>query len=255
MTNEMQKLSNFVMFQTEEGKINVDVFFAFETLWLTQKVMAELFGTTPQNITLHLGNIYAEGELSEKATSKEFLQVQSEGHREVKRIKKFYSLDAIIAVGYRINSKRAAKFRIWATDVLHNSILKGFAIDDERLKQIRHFGRDYFDELLERIREIRASERRFYQKITYIYALSADYDKDAETTKEFFATVQNKLHWAITGKTAAEIIYAEADARKAFMGLKTWKNSPKRKILLLKYLQKNNPHSFSIKSTRCPSSS
>lgn len=215
MANELQKLSNFVIFQTEEGKVNIDVFFAYETLWLTQKVMAELFGTTSQNITLHLGNIFSEGELNEDATSKEFLQVQSEGKRQVRRSKKFYSLDAIIAVGYRVNSNRATKFRIWATDVLHNFILKGFVLDDERLKQIRHFGQDYFDELLERIREIRASERRFYQKITDIYALSADYDKDAETTKEFFATVQNKLHWAITGKTAAEIIYTEADARKA----------------------------------------
>lgn len=231
MTKQLQKLNNFVIFQTEEGKVNIDVFFAYETLWLTQKVMAELFGTTPQNITLHLGNVFAEGELSEKATSKEFLQVQTEGERQVKRSKKFYSLDAIIAVGYRVNSNRATKFRIWATDVLHNFILKGFVLDDERLKQIRHFGQDYFDELLERIREIRASERRFYQKITDIYALSADYDKDADTTKEFFATVQNKLHWAITGKTAAEIIYSEADARKAYMGLKTWKNSPQKKIL------------------------
>jgi len=231
MSKEIQKLSNFVIFQTEEGKVNIDVFFAFETLWLTQKVMAELFGTTPQNITLHLGNIFAEGELSEEATSKEFLQVQSEGNRQVKRSKKFYSLDAIIAVGYRINSNRATRFRIWATDVLHHFILKGFVLDDERLKQIRHFGHDYFHELLERIREIRASERRFYQKITDIYALSADYDKTSDITKEFFATVQNKLHWAITGKTAAEIIYSEADAKKVFMGLKTWKNSPNRKIL------------------------
>lgn len=231
MANQLQKLNNFVIFQTEEGKVNIDVFFANDNLWLTQKIMAELFGTTPQNITLHLRNIYSEGELNEHATSKEFLQVQIEGNRQVQRKQKFYSLDAIIAVGYRVNSIRATKFRIWATDVLHNFILKGFVLDDERLKQIRHFGQDYFDELLERIREIRASERRFYQKITDIYALSADYDQDSEITKTFFATVQNKLHWAIIGKTAAEIIYTEADAKKAFMGLKTWKNSPKRKIL------------------------
>jgi hypothetical protein len=231
MSKQLQKLSNFVIFQTEEGKVNIDVFFAYETLWLTQKIMAQLFGTTPQNITLHIGNIFSEGELEEDATSKEFLQVQQEGKRQVQRKQKFYSLDAIIAVGYRVNSNRATKFRIWATDVLHSFILKGFVLDDERLKQIRHFGQDYFDELLERIREIRASERRFYQKITDIYALSADYDKASDTTKEFFATVQNKLHWAITGKTAAEIIYTEADAKKAFMGLKTWKNSPKKKIL------------------------
>lgn len=228
MGNELQKLSNFVIFQTEEGKVNIDVFFAYETLWLTQKVMAELFGTTKPNISMHLKNIFKEGELDENSVVKEFLTTAADG-KSYKTL--FYSLDAIIAVGYRVNSNRATKFRIWATDMLHNFILKGFVLDDERLKQIRHFGQDYFDELLERIREIRASERRFYQKITDIYALSADYDKDAETTKEFFATVQNKLHWAITGKTAAEIIYSEADARKAFMGLKTWKNSPKKKIL------------------------
>jgi len=228
MANELQKLSNFVIFQTEEGKVNIDVFFAYETLWLTQKVMAELFDTTKQNISLHLKNIFDEGELDEKSVVKEFLITAADG-KSYKTL--FYSLDVIIAVGYRVNSNRATKFRIWATDVLHNFILKGFVLDDERLKQIRHFGQDYFDELLERIREIRASERRFYQKITDIYALSADYDKDAETTKEFFATVQNKLHWAITGKTAAEIIYSEADARKVFMGLKIWKNFPKRKIL------------------------
>lgn len=228
MAKQLQKLSNFVIFQTEEGKVNIDVFFAYETLWLTQKVMAELFDTTKQNISLHLKNIFDEGELDEKSDVKEFLTTAADG-KSYKTL--FYSLDVIIAVGYRVNSNRATKFRIWATDVLHNFILKGFVLDDERLKQIRHFGQDYFDELLERIREIRASERRFYQKITDIYSLSADYDKDSETTKDFFATVQNKLHWAITGKTAAEIIYTEADAKKAFMGLKTWKNSPKKKIL------------------------
>jgi len=228
MANELQKLSNFVIFQTEEGKVNIDVFFANETLWLTQKVMAELFDTTKQNISLHLKNIFNEGELEENLVVKEFLTTATDG-KSYRTL--FYSLDVIIAVGYRVNSNRATKFRIWATDVLHNFILKGFVLDDERLKQIRHFGQDYFDELLERIREIRASERRFYQKITDIYALSTDYDKDSNTTKEFFATVQNKLHWAITSKTAAEIIYTQADAKKAFMGLKTWKNSPKKKIL------------------------
>ncbi len=227
-TKQLQKFNNFVIFQTEEGKVNIDVFFAYDTLWLTQKVMAELFETTKQNISLHLKNIFDERELEEESVVKEFLTTAADG-KSYKTL--FYSLDVIIAVGYRVNSNRATKFRIWATDVLHNFILKGFALDDERLKQIQHFGQDYFDELLERIREIRASERRFYQKITDIYALSADYDKDSDTTKEFFATVQNKLHWAIIGKTAAEIIYTEADAKKAFMGLKTWKNSPKRKIL------------------------
>ncbi len=229
--NELQKLNNFVIFQTDEGKINIDVFFAHNTLWLTQKGISELFDTTSQNISLHLGNIFKEGELIQKATCKEFLQVQTEGNRQVSRQQKFYSLDAIIAVGYRINSYRATKFRIWATQVLQEFIIKGFTLDDDRLKQMKHFGNDYFEDLLERIREIRASERRFYQKITDIYALSADYDKDDALTKEFFATVQNKLHWAITGKTAAEIIYLGANAKKAYMGLKTWKGAPKGKIL------------------------
>ena len=229
--NDLQKIKNFVIFKTDEGRVNIDVFFFKDTLWLTQKVMAELFGTTKQNISLHLKNIFAEEELDKKATVKKYLTVQMEGNREVSRKKEFYSLDAIIAVGYRVNSKRATKFRIWATKVLQEFIVKGFAMDDERLKQIKHFGKDYFEELLERIREIRASERRFYQKITDIYALSADYDKDSEDTKMFFATVQNKLHWAISNQTAAEIIYKNADAKKVFMGLKTWKQAPRGKIL------------------------
>ena len=226
--NQLEKISNFVIFKTEEGKINIDVFFAHETLWLTQKIMAELFDTTKQNISLHLQNIFNEGELDGNSVVKDFLTTATDGKNYQT---KFYSLDSIIAVGYRVNSKRATKFRIWATKVLQEYIIKGFAMDDERLKQIRHFGKDYFEELLERIREIRASERRFYQKISDIYALSADYDKTDDTTRDFFATVQNKLHWAITGKTAAEIIYTEADAKKVFMGLKTWKKSPERKIL------------------------
>ncbi|MBL7150863.1 virulence RhuM family protein [Candidatus Microgenomates bacterium] len=225
---QLQKLSNFVIFKTEEGKINIDVFFAYDTLWLTQKVMAELFDTTKQNISLHLKNIFKEDELNEQSVVKDFSTTAADGKTYQTQL---YSLDAIIAVGYRVNSKRATKFRIWATEILREFIVKGFAIDDERLKQIQHFGKDYFEEMLERIREIRASERRFYQKITDIYSLSADYDKDARITKAFFANVQNKLHWAITGKTAAEIIYSEADAKKAFMGLKTWRNAPRGKIL------------------------
>lgn len=228
---QLQKLSNFVIFQTDEGKVNIDVFFAHDTLWLTQKVMAELFDTTKENISMHLKNIYSEGELEESATVKEFLTVQTEGNRQVTRRQKYYSLDAIIAVGYRVSTARATKFRIWATQVLQEFIIKGFVLDDERLKQMGHFGKDYFDELLSRIRDIRASERRFYQKITDIYALSADYDKDAGMTRDFFASVQNKLHWAISGKTTAEIIYTEADAKKLYMGLKTWKRAPKGKIL------------------------
>lgn len=228
---QLQKFSNFVVFKTQTGKVNIDVFFQNETLWLTQKNMAELFETTSQNITLHLKNIFAEDELEEEATCKNFLQVQKEGEREVKRNTKYYNLKAITAVGYRINSHRATEFRKWATEILHEYIIKGFVMDDERLKQIKYFGQDYFDEMLERVREIRLSERRFYQKITDIYALSADYDKSSQTTKDFFATVQNKLHWAITGRTAAEIIYNEADAQKITMGLKVWKNSPNGKIL------------------------
>lgn len=229
--NSTEEISNFVIFKIDNSKINIDVFFHEESLWLTQKKMAELFETTPQNITLHLKNIYNEQEQDENATCKEFLQVQKEGSREVKRKSKYYNLKAITAVGYRVNSHRATQFRKWATAILEEYIIKGFAMDDERLKSIHHFGKDYFDEQLDRIREIRLSERRFYQKITDIYALSADYDKNASITKEFYATVQNKMHWAITGKTAAEIIYSEADAQKIFMGLKTWKNAPTGKIL------------------------
>jgi len=194
---EPEKFPNFVIYKIDKAKINIDVLFEDETLWLTQKKMAILFETTPQNITLHLKNIYKERELDQSATCKEFLQVQKEGNREVKRRQKHYNLKAIIAVGYRVDSHRAIEFRKWATDVLHEYIIKGFAMDDERLKEIKHFGQDYFQEQLERIREIRLSERRFYQKITDIYALSADYDKDDKMTKEFYATVQNKLHWAI----------------------------------------------------------
>lgn len=179
-----QEFSNFVIFKIDNSKVNIDVLFQDETLWLTQKKMAELFETTPQNITLHLKNIYNEQEQDESATCKEFLQVQKEGSREVKRLSKYYNLKAIVAVGYRVNSHRAIEFRKWATAILEEYIIKGFAMDDERLKQIKHFGKDYFDEQLERIREIRASERRFYQKITDIYALSADYDKNADITSD-----------------------------------------------------------------------
>ncbi|GBD92439.1 hypothetical protein BMS3Abin05_00010 [bacterium BMS3Abin05] len=227
------KNSEIILYTTPQGNVKVEVLVRDETVWLTQKMMAELFQTTPQNITLHLKNIYAEGELDESATCKDFLQVRREGSREVKRTQKYYNLDAIISVGYRVKSKVATQFRIWATRVLREFITKGFALDDERLKQGGMlFGKDYFDELLERIREIRASERRFYQKITDIYAqCSIDYNPQAEITKMFYQTVQNKLHWAITGQTAAEIIAQRADAKKEHMGLTTWKNAPKGKIL------------------------
>ena len=232
MKNLLERRSNFLLYSSSDGDIKIDVRLEDETVWLTQKLIAELYQTTPQNITIHLKNIYESGELEEKATCKDFLQVQIEGNRQIKRKQKFYNLDAIISVGYRVNSYQATQFRIWATKTLKEFIIKGFVLNDERLKQGGQvFGKDYFDELLERIREIRASERRFYQKITDIYALSVDYDKNSPLTKEFFATVQNKLHWAITGKTAAEIIYSSTDAKKIFMGLKTWKNVPDGKIL------------------------
>jgi hypothetical protein len=225
---ELEKLSNFVIFQTKNGKVNIDVFFFDETIWLTQKLIAELFEKDRTVITKHLKNIFNDNELTENSVCANFAHTAKDGKTYQS---KFYNLRAITAVGYRINSHRAIEFRKWATEVLHDYIIKGFAMDDERLKQIKHFGKDYFDEMLERIREIRISERRLYQKVTDIYALSADYDTKADITQHFFATVQNKLHWAISGKTAAEIIYDKADASKVFMGLKTWKQAPEGKIL------------------------
>jgi hypothetical protein len=223
--------NKIILYQNESGKVSVSVIFQDENFWLTQKAMAELFGVEVPAISKHLANIYETGELVERATLSILEIVQKEGNRNVKRKMEFYNLDAIIAVGYRVNSKEATQFRIWATTTLKEFIIKGFVLNDEMLKNGRPFGKDYFDELLERIREIRASERRFYQKITDIYTLAADYSKENATTKDFFASVQNKLHWAITGKTAAEIIYTEADATKIFMGLKTWKQAPKGKIM------------------------
>lgn len=196
--------------------------------------MAQLFEKGRSTITEHLKYIFSEGELEEKVVCREFRHTTPHGAMPDKTQEKdikFYNLRAIVAVGYRVNSQRATQFRKWATEILHEYIIKGFAMDDERLKQMRHFGKDYFEELLERIRKIRLSERRFYQKITDIYALSADYDKNAQHTKDFFARLQNKLHWAIHGKTAAELIYSKADAEKLFMGLKTWKQAPDGKIL------------------------
>ena len=196
--------------------------------------MAELFEKGRSTITEHLKKIFLDGELDENMVCRDFRHTTQhgaiEGKTQINEVK-YYNLRAITAVGYRVNSHRAIEFRKWATEILHEYIIKGFAMDDERLKQIKHFGKDYFDEMLERVREIRLSERRLYQKITDIYALSADYDSKADITKHFFATVQNKLHWAITGKTAAEIIYSEADAKKIYMGLKTWKCAPNGKIL------------------------
>lgn len=228
MNNLPEKFPNFVIFQTETGKVNIEVYFQNDTLWLTQKKIAELFEKGRSTITEHLKNIFKEGELDENSVCRDFRHTAEDGKTYNT---KYYNLRVITAVGYRVNSHRATEFRKWATEILHEFIIKGFVMDDERLKQIKHFGQDYFDEMLERIREIRLSERRFYQKITDIYSLSADYDKNDLITKDFFATTQNKLHWAIQGKTAAEIIYNEAEAEKIFMGLKTWKQSPDGKIL------------------------
>ena len=223
--------SDFILYTTNDGDVNVEVFLKDETIWLTQKAIGKLFGKSKATISEHLKKIYAEGELQMDSTVRNFRTVQTEGSRQVERDLEFYNLDAIISVGYRVNSYQATQFRIWATKTLKEYIIKGFVLDDERLKQGKRFGKDYFEELLERIREIRASERRFYQKITDIYALAADYDINAPITKDFFATVQNKLHWAITGKTAAEIIYDSADATKIHMGLTGWKQAPDGKIL------------------------
>ena len=219
----------FLLYTAPDGAVKVEVFFKDETAWLTQKALAELFGVKVPAINKHLKNIFGSGELVENAVISILETTAADGKNYQTR---YYNLDAIIAVGYRVNSYQATRFRIWATKTLREFIVKGFVLDDERLKQgKRVFGKDYFDELLERIREIRASERRFYQKITDIYALSADYDLQAPITKDFFATVQNKLHWAITGQTAAELIYSSADAAKVNMGLATWKQSPLGKIL------------------------
>ena len=228
----MNDQSQFLLYTAPNWAVKVDVYFQNETAWLTQKALAELFGVQVPAINKHFKNIFESGELSREATVSKMEIVRAEGDREVAREVEFYNLDAIIAVGYRVNSYQATQFRIWATQTLREFITKGFVMDDERLKQgKRVFGKDYFDELLERIREIRSSERRFYQKITDIYALSLDYSADAPQTKEFFASVQNKLHWAITGQTAAELIYSSADATKIYMGLTTWKHAPGGKIL------------------------
>jgi hypothetical protein len=221
-----------LLYTAPEGNTHIDVFFEEETFWLSQKKMAELFAVDVRTISEHLQNIFKTNELEETSTIRKFRIVQQEGNRSVSREIDFYNLDAIIAVGYRVNSHEATRFRICATKSLREYIIKGFVLDDERLKQGRKFGKDYFDELLERIREIRASERRFYQKITDIYSqCSIDYDAHAEITRNFYKTVQNKLHWAITGHTAAELIAGRANATQPNMGLTNWKNGPQGKIL------------------------
>ncbi len=222
------KLRDLLLYNTADKKVNVSVYFQNGTFWLTQKAMAELFGVNVPAVNKHLKNIFETGELEQASVISKMETTAADGKRYTTN---FYRLEAILAVGYRVNSTQAADFRRWATQTLNEFIVKGFVIDDERLKQGKNFGQDYFDELLERIREIRASERRFYQKITDLYALSTDYVRESQQTKDFFSAVQNKLHWAITGKTAAEIIYTEADAAKLYMGLKTWKAAPDGKIL------------------------
>ncbi|HLW41550.1 MAG TPA: virulence RhuM family protein [Flavobacterium sp.] len=221
------KPKDILLFNTTDEKVNVSVYFQNGTFWLTQKAMAELFGVRVPAVSKHLKNIFETEELEQNSVVSKMETTATDGKVYDTS---FYRLEAILAVGYRVNSVQATEFRKWATQTLNEFIIKGFVMDDERLKQGKNFGQDYFDELLERIREIRSSERRFYQKITDLYALSTDYDKKSVQTRDFFAMVQNKLHWAITGKTAAEIIYTEVDATKLYMGLKTWKDAPDGKI-------------------------
>ena len=220
----------FFLYKDSAGRVQINALLRDETLWLTQKVMAELFEVERSVITKHIGNIYAEGELKEKATCANFAQVQIEGNREVSRDIAFYNLDMIIAVGYRVNSRRATAFRIWATSVLREYIIKGYALDDDRLKNGNKFDKAYFRDLLDRIKDIRTSERMLYQQLKDIYSLSADYNRDYEDTILFFAKVQNKVHFAITGQTAAEVIHSRVDANAANMGLTNWQASPDGRI-------------------------
>ena len=242
MKNEIENSKGqFLVYKAEDGTAKIDVQLSDETVWLTQKLMAELFHTSIPNINMHLKNIFSEGELKENSTIKDFLIVQKEGKREVKRKQVFYNLDAIISVGYRIKSHVATRFRIWATERLKEYIVKGFTLDDERLKN-PDLPFDYFEELTRRIQDIRTSERRFYQKITDIYATSIDYDPTLNISIDFFKTVQNKMHWAITGKTAAEIIHARADAEKSDMGLTNYRGVKVRKqdiVIAKNYLSKD----------------
>ena len=235
-------MSNIILYETPQGKISVSVRFEDDTFWLTQKAMAELFGVESNTITYHLKEIYKTGELDEMATTRKIRVVQKEGNREVNRELDFYNLDAIIAVGYRVNSKQATQFRIWATQTLKEYITKGFVLDDERLKQGKNFGKDHFDELLACIRGIRASENLFYQKIRDLFMLSEDYDKTDKKTEQFFAEVQNKLLFATTKYTAAEIIVKRAKAETLNMGLTSWKGSRVRKedvIIAKNYLSED----------------
>lgn len=226
MTQSNNK-SEIILYTTTDGEVKVDTIVKNETIWLTQAQMAELFDVNVPAISKHLSNIYEDGELDRRATISKMETVQNEGGRQVARKKDFYNLDAIIAVGYRVNSKRATQFRIWATNILKEYIIKGFAMDDERLKQADRW--DYFDEWLERIRDIRASEKRFYQKIRDIYTTAIDYDKDSQQAQDFFKKVQNKMLWAVTGKTAAELIESRSDPEAPNMGLTSWRGAIVRK--------------------------
>lgn len=229
MSNEISESGRVLIYQTEKGDTKIDVYFSDDTVWMTQKTIAELYQTTPQNITLHIKNIYQDGELDEISTCKKYLQVQTEGSREVKREQKFYNFDMILAVGYRVRSTVGIHFRKWASRVLTEYTKKGFVLNDERLRNPKEFGADYFDELLERIRDIRASEKRLYQKVKDIFALSVDYDAQSDAAQLFFKSVQNKLEYAATGHTAPEIIASRADASEDNMGLTAFKGAKVRK--------------------------
>jgi len=232
MSNKTIIESDFLLYQTDDGNVNVDVILKDETMWLTQKSMAKLFDCSVDNIGLHLKNIFNEKELVKSSTTEKISAVQNEGGRKVKRSIVFYNLDAIIAVGYRVNSKKATQFRIWTTSILKDYIIKGFALDKEKMKNGPKYGKDYYDELLETIKEIRLSERRLYQKITDVFeSTSIDYNKNSEEAYTFFKIVQNKLHYAITGYTASELIYNRIDSNKLNLGLTNWKNSPNGKIM------------------------
>lgn len=240
-----EEMNEFLFYTTPDGDVKIEIIFHDENIWLSQKRMAELFDKGRSTITEHLQNIFNEGELLEDLVCRNFRHTESDGK---KYNTKFYNIDAILSVGYRVNSSKATQFRIWATNILKEYVIKGFVMDDERLKNGRHFGKDYFQELLERVRSIRASERRIYQKITDLFAeCSFDYDRNSEITRNFYASVQNKFHYAITGKTGAEIVYENVDATKVFMGLKTWKNK-KRIVKSDTIIAKNYLEQKDIKS-------
>ena len=229
MTDSFENSGKILIYQNEKGDTKIDVYFSENSVWMTQKTIAELYQTTTQNITLHIKNIYEDGELDIESTCKEYLQVQNEGDREVQRSRKFYNLDMILAVGYRVRSNVGVHFRKWASGILSEYMKKGFVLNDERLRNPKEFGADYFDELLERIRDIRASEKRIYQKVKDIFALSVDYDAQSNAAQLFFKSVQNKLEYAATGHTAPEIIASRADATKNNMGLTSFKGAKVRK--------------------------